>query len=218
METYGNASCISTAIMSQEPPESSKARIRAYKKQWAKDNKDKLRARMRAYYLAHQEKLKARTNARYYANKPEIAAKKKAYMKAYAPLHRAQARAYLKQWRKANPEKDRAYVLRSNAKRQARCATSNFNGELLLQKLAYYGAQCLYCGRKSWLQWDHVKPLSKGGANLLCNLVPACAPCNMKKRNIWLGVQEWLRCRDYGVTVLRDTPQPAPHSGNAEKI
>jgi 5-methylcytosine-specific restriction endonuclease McrA len=28
---------------------------------------------------------------------------------------------------------------------------------------------------------DHVEPLSKGGADVESNIVPACAPCNLSK-------------------------------------
>lgn len=218
METYGNDSCIPTAIMSQESPESAVTRWKAYQKQWAFENRDRLQAKMKAYYLANREKLKARSKARYEANKPTIAAKKKVYMRGYRQTTRARDRERLKAWRKANPDQYRKEWMLSNAKRQAACIGSNYSGEHLRQKLAYYGHQCIYCGHKGKLEWDHVKPLSKGGANLLCNLAPACRSCNATKHNVWEGVSGWLRCRDYGVTVLRNTPQPAPHSGNAEKI
>ena len=44
------------------------------------------------------------------------------------------------------------------------------------------GHQCAYCGAKDVpLQVDHVRPRSKGGSNQVSNLVPACAPCNVRK-------------------------------------
>lgn len=46
--------------------------------------------------------------------------------------------------------------------------------------------QCHYCNKE--LTWetvtvDHKKPLSAGGSNHSRNLVPACYPCNNKKRS-----------------------------------
>jgi 5-methylcytosine-specific restriction endonuclease McrA len=39
---------------------------------------------------------------------------------------------------------------------------------------------CAYCG--SWAtHLDHVEPLSRGGADVESNMVPACAPCNLSK-------------------------------------
>jgi len=44
------------------------------------------------------------------------------------------------------------------------------------------------CGGASQLQWDHVKPLAKGGAHMLANLRLACSRCNNVKSDRWLGV------------------------------
>lgn len=35
------------------------------------------------------------------------------------------------------------------------------------------------------LHWDHVQPLAKGGAHIVSNLRPACAPCNHRKTDTW---------------------------------
>jgi predicted nucleic acid-binding Zn ribbon protein len=43
--------------------------------------------------------------------------------------------------------------------------------------------RCAYCGEKpDRLDPDHVVPLSKGGANIIGNLLPTCAPCNSDKQ------------------------------------
>lgn len=49
---------------------------------------------------------------------------------------------------------------------------------------------CIYCGAP-WEHVDHFQPLARGGANVLGNLVPACALCNVTKadRDPW----EYLR-------------------------
>ncbi|MFI2188009.1 HNH endonuclease [Streptomyces sioyaensis] len=39
---------------------------------------------------------------------------------------------------------------------------------------------CAYCGAHA-THLDHVTPLSKGGADVESNIVPACAPCNLSK-------------------------------------
>ncbi|MBI3598449.1 MAG: HNH endonuclease [Nitrospirae bacterium] len=44
---------------------------------------------------------------------------------------------------------------------------------------------CSYCGNKvapSEITMDHVVPLIRGGRSVHGNLVPACKPCNNKKR------------------------------------
>jgi 5-methylcytosine-specific restriction endonuclease McrA len=42
---------------------------------------------------------------------------------------------------------------------------------------------------------DHVKPLSKGGQNLLANLRPACISCNARKGGKWYGPHALSRFR-----------------------
>ena len=46
--------------------------------------------------------------------------------------------------------------------------------------LARWGYACCYCGDHA-THLDHVHPLSKGGADVGHNIVPACAPCNLSK-------------------------------------
>lgn len=70
--------------------------------------------------------------------------------------------------------------------RQAGVPTRPFTDEQWAQKIAYYGWRCWICGDGSVpLEADHVKPLSKGGAHMLCNLRPACRSCNASKNAKW---------------------------------
>ena len=66
--------------------------------------------------------------------------------------------------------------------------SSNFiraNRRALDLKLNYYGRQCRYCKVDLLagfnLTWDHAIPRSRGGKNLLSNMVPAWLPCNSRK-------------------------------------
>lgn len=48
------------------------------------------------------------------------------------------------------------------------------------------GFQCQYCGdrrTRSELSFDHVQPKTAGGRTGWDNIVTACRPCNLKKRN-----------------------------------
>ena len=52
--------------------------------------------------------------------------------------------------------------------------------------------RCYYCGIKhDKLTIDHVVPISKGGDNSLCNIVPACITCNRLKGS--KSLVEWVR-------------------------
>jgi hypothetical protein len=46
---------------------------------------------------------------------------------------------------------------------------------------ACWGEACAYCNQRRWTSADHLVPLSKGGSNMLWNLVPACRSCNETK-------------------------------------
>lgn len=46
--------------------------------------------------------------------------------------------------------------------------------------LARWGHACAYCGQLA-THLDHVVPLSRGGADVEANIVPACASCNLSK-------------------------------------
>ncbi|AFU62224.1 HNH endonuclease [Streptomyces phage TG1] len=43
-----------------------------------------------------------------------------------------------------------------------------------------WGYRCAYCNARA-THLDHVEPLSRGGADVESNMVPACADCNLSK-------------------------------------
>lgn len=59
-----------------------------------------------------------------------------------------------------------------------------FTPEQLAQRAAYFGGRCWVC-RATATEWDHVKPLTKGGWHCLSNLRPICRRCNAVKRDRW---------------------------------
>lgn len=54
---------------------------------------------------------------------------------------------------------------------------------------ARYHHQCAYCSKSGPLQMDHVVPLARGGRHAPANILPACASCNISKRDHFLS--EW---------------------------
>ena len=52
-----------------------------------------------------------------------------------------------------------------------------------------WGGHCCYCDAPAE-HLDHVTPLSRGGRDVLSNVVPACADCNLSKGALTLA--EWL--------------------------
>lgn len=66
------------------------------------------------------------------------------------------------------------------------------------------GALCAYCGLVA-SSWDHVRPISWGGTDEPDNMVPACWPCNKRKRDLPAEVfllspserRDWLRSKGW---------------------
>lgn len=100
-------------------------------------------------------------------------------------------------------KRHRAWYLRTHgdtARRSGLVARSP-HGESLQSDFTYDGWcrvqaafrwECAYCGVPSdELEQDHVLAISKGGHDLLANIVPACEPCNSSKHahdvNAWLA-------------------------------
>lgn len=108
-------------------------------------------------------------------------------------------------WNRDNPERVRANARANGMRRYARklgATTVVFTAEQLAQKWAYWGDKCWICGEDA-TQTDHVKPLARGGAHMLCNLRPACAPCNQSKNCSW-PLDDWLANRRAGKQIVTE--------------
>lgn len=132
-----------------------------------------------ARYAVNPEPAKARSRARYNADPARWKAEAVAWVKANPEKKRAASSA----WQKRNPDIRRENVRRRYARRKGAVAVI-FTKAQLEQRMAYWGNRCWLCGgpRQSI---DHVKPLSKGGAHMLCNLRPVCWTCNSSKSDKW---------------------------------
>ena len=86
-------------------------------------------------------------------------------------------------WMQANPERVKLFWKK---KQQIRRAAKKlpYTLDQLAAKVARWGWKCWMCG-DPWECIDHVKPISKGGWDALCNLRPACNWCNSSKFNQW---------------------------------
>jgi len=67
---------------------------------------------------------------------------------------------------------------------KANVLSLSYTHEQLQSKVAYWGNRCWIC-LGGWDAMDHVKPLAKGGPNILSNMRPICTPCNSRKRDKW---------------------------------
>jgi 5-methylcytosine-specific restriction endonuclease McrA len=146
-----------------------------------REKADEYAAYQAAYRAAHREEAK-QTTARYRAANPEhIRATQDQYRAR--PENRATARTRAQTFRLANPERRAEYERRRRAAKTA-VVIGFVTADRLAAKVAYWANRCWICFGE-WDQFDHVKPLSKGGAHILANLRPVCGDCNRRKSNKW---------------------------------
>jgi 5-methylcytosine-specific restriction endonuclease McrA len=106
---------------------------------------------------------------------------------------------YMREYARKNPEKTREWSRGQNRRRDKRIQANGFefyNTDDVLRKWGYDCHICnepidfkasRQCGDPGWergLHLDHVWPISKGGADVLENVKPAHAKCNVYKRDL----------------------------------
>ena len=105
--------------------------------------------------------------------------KRRAAKRLYYARHREQHKAVMAAYHGAHPEVLRA---KSNAYRaRARAADGQFTSAEWRALVESYGGKCAYRGEVGPVQVDHRTPLTRGGANSIDNILPACRKCNTEK-------------------------------------
>ena len=104
---------------------------------------------------------------------------------------------YMKDYRKEWYKKNSHLAIRTVTRRRARKRSNGFEYYSLEEAIALYGTKCHICakdidlnsprkiGADGWqesLQLDHIIPISKGGPDILDNVRPAHARCNMTRQ------------------------------------
>ncbi len=80
-----------------------------------------------------------------------------------------------------NPGKMKARVRKSEGYRTIKCWSGSEQLSILLRK---QNGSCGYCGKKmSQPTVDHKIPVSRGGTDVIQNLIAACKACNCSKGN-----------------------------------
>lgn len=133
---------------------------------------------MREYRESHPDYVKwSRQNDKEYSKRPDVRKKRYAY-KAVQERTPGTPRYYRK----------RARNLRRYAARKGSNVTHGVSRAGLKGKLALWGGRCWLCTvelDETNLTFDHVKPLSKGGVDILANIRPCCRSCNSRKGSKW---------------------------------
>lgn len=158
--------------------------------------KEATKERERAQRATPEYKEKARLyRLKYRANMtPEERASRNEASRIYRNENREYFKRKSTEWNKKNPEAAVRAVLRRRAKKRG----NGYEVYTTQQVIEMYGTDCHICsepidlslprkiGAPGWkhsLQVDHVVPISKGGPDILDNVRPSHAFCNMTKRD-----------------------------------
>jgi 5-methylcytosine-specific restriction endonuclease McrA len=182
----------------REPAAWCKACHSEYNRQRYLEKGERIRAAALAYHVANREQILRANHERYWRDVEASRARARKSAAIQNPKRREAKQAWARADRVANPEKWRAkgqreYQHNPLARREASHRRRALKlalavGTICIADLAakwdYWAACCWMCGSDA-VEWDHVKPLSKGGAHCLANLRPACVSCNRRKSATW---------------------------------
>jgi len=166
-----------------------------YKRKWYQRNKQRISQASKGTYPQRREAILARLRAKPISEEQRI--RRKAYLRQWhlsnhpkVLVSRRKWTASGKEkicqdkWRKQNPGK----IIASRHKRRAlkKAATINLKSiERWIQSVrSKPTAVCYYCQKSipsKKIHFDHIIPLSRGGAHSVENLCVSCQPCNNRK-------------------------------------
>ncbi len=156
-------------------------RRRAYKREWARQdrakNPEKYRAKRRREYERHLEANRAKQLARYHADKERWQANNRRWrqenpdrVKELYEKRQRENPHHKRDYYRRNPEKLR----QQNERRKRQC---EYTPEALRYIPVLLSDPCSYCGEPADTI-DHIEPISRGGGSDVDNLTAACNQCN----------------------------------------
>jgi 5-methylcytosine-specific restriction endonuclease McrA len=159
--------------------------VRAKRKAYVAANKDKVAAAHAAYRQTEHGRSVCNRNSLDRAKRPEG----KADRQRWAATERGQQCRRDRVNKYAQTEKGRAANLRRRAARNARERelVNDLTADQWAEIIAAHENRCAYCGRPFSddlpVTIDHVHPIARGGHHTAANVVPACKPCNSRKKD-----------------------------------
>jgi 5-methylcytosine-specific restriction endonuclease McrA len=159
--------------------------LRQKERKYRLANHDRIDKRVKEWHASHPERVREIKTK--HSSKQEVRQRRAVYAAEYYVTNKFKKAEYQRAYRATNPDKIRAHARKNVRIRRARkklVQVIPFTPEQLAAKVAYWGNRCWVCSG-DWSEMDHVKPISAGGADALCNLRPICKPCNSSKNSKW---------------------------------
>ena len=174
-------------------------KVKAKNADWRNQNPEKVQAMKHRWYLKYQEReiKNASIRAKIRRQRPEVKERERQLHKEWSKNNPDKVAAKARRWRLSHPEQVRAYAIHETYKRRARQRGNTVNPKSILVftkavKTKRF-AVCYYCQKRvstRKIHFDHIQPLSKGGAHSVENLCVSCADCNQHKHTS--SVQDWI--------------------------
>lgn len=161
------------------------------RKRYREENREKVLEGKREFHCRNRDTILEKRRNDYQLNKEKYLARTTEWIKNnrewYRQYHRDYYRRYI-----STPE-GKQNLKRREYKREA-LKRSNHSSPYtsldLISRWQLFDNCCAYCGGKA-TSIDHFIPLSKGGGDVLSNLLPACQSCNSSKRDY--DVEQWYK-------------------------
>ena len=125
------------------------------------------------------QKAKARASEKARKDSPEFKRREAEKSREYHQRNPEQARLRCQQWRQRNPSAAKVH----QKLRRKRLNNGSYSPAEWEAKVALYEGRCHWCKQTvtDGLVVDHLVPVSRGGRNVIENVVPSCHPCNQSK-------------------------------------
>lgn len=180
-------------------------KVRDSNSRWQKSNPEKNRVKSRRWRATHLEEARRRDRERR-ASDPK---KYNDMTRDWRRRNPEKALSSVRNWQKNNLEKVADISRASRSRRRAAGKiTSVMIDALKTANIDAHGClKCDYCGDaiqtgpNSW-HIDHIRAVTKGGANSLTNLRVACPACNMSKHDKDVDRWQWEKFLQEGARYL----------------
>jgi 5-methylcytosine-specific restriction endonuclease McrA len=141
------------------------------KKKYRAQNKDKIKEYSKEYYTQNKDKIKEYSKEYYTHNRDKL--------KEYYTQNKDKIKEREKKYRTQN--RDKRNIRDHNRQARIKANGGKFTARQWQLLLKLYDHKCAYCGKPGKLTIDHIIPISRGGLNVIENIVPACQTCNFSK-------------------------------------
>lgn len=109
------------------------------------------------------------------------------------------------QWQKNNSDKIKLSKQKAKCQYRSRKKANIsiiYTTQQLKDRFSIFNDCCVYCLKSEFITIDHFIPISKGGADALYNLVPACRSCNSSKNAS--DPIEWMRRKGHSEAYIKN--------------